>query len=146
MNSRKNKEFPFPVQERKQKQSFIHKKPIQRVLKDYVSCFHQKNMIKKDFFIGSMDYTVSINIKDYSKTLQAYNSLDSLLKFAKPGATNKEKNSENIDSGYSKITKIKCEGYCGKNYNRTYLKNFSEDGKIKALCPDCVEKVSCRSS
>lgn len=144
MNSRKNKEFP--VQERKQKQSLIHKKPIQRVLKDYVSCFHQKNINKKDSFIGSMDFTVSINIKDYSKTLQAYNSLDSLLKYVKPGTVNKEKNSEVSDSGCSKIVKIKCEGFCGKNYNRTYLKNFSEDGKIKVLCPDCIEKVIYRNS
>lgn len=144
MQARKNKELTFSAQQRKPKESSILKKPIQRVLKAYNSCFHQKNCTKKDFPHGNTAFTVSINIKDYPKTLQAYSSLDSLEKIDKSFIKNKEKNNEIADLGNSKAKKIKCEGFCGKIYNRTYLENFAEDGQNKILCPDCIEKIMFR--
>ena len=140
MQARKTKELTFSSQQRKPKEASILKKPIQRVLKAYNSCFHQKKFTKKDFAFGNTVFTVSINIKDYPKTLQAYRSLDSLEKFDKSFVKNKEI----ADLGNSKAKKIKCEGFCGKIYNRTYLENFAEDGQNKILCPDCIEKIMSR--
>ena len=140
MQTRK-KDLSSSSQTRKNKQSCLLNKPIHKVLKDYNSCYHQRLASRKDIPSGKTNFTISINMKEYPKTLQAYNNRDFLTKIHRQQASVHEKSSEFSENSHMKSKKVKCEGFCGKAFLRSYLKTLSFEGQSKFMCPQCIEEI-----
>ena len=138
MQTRK-KELTSSSQTRKNKQSCLLNKPIHKILKDYNSCYHQRLANRKDIPSGKTNFTISINMKEYPKTLQAYNNRDFLTKIHGQHVSVKEKNSEFLENSNMKTKKVKCEGLCGKNFLRSHLKTINFEGQSKSMCSQCIE-------
>jgi hypothetical protein len=139
MHSRK-KEVASSGQSRKGKQSSLQNKPIHKVLKDYNSCYHQRITSRKDIPSGKTNYTISINMKEYPKTLQAYNNRDFLAKNHYFQEFSQEKPLEIRENFTGKSKKVRCEGPCGKLYLKSYLKLFMGQGLGRYMCSQCVEE------
>ena len=140
MQTRK-KDLSSSSQTRKKNQSCLLNKPIHKVLKDYNSCYHQRLASRKDIQFGKTNFTISINMKEYPKTLQAYNNRDFLTKIHQQQALAHEKNSELSENSHTRSKKVRCEGLCGKVFMRSYLKTLSFEGQSKFMCPLCIEEI-----